>query len=179
MQLNTLTKWYSQPLPSHSKIQADWLFTPGFFTPKIKLLGDYSMQLINQGEILADITDAAALGIAPDTKIWCREVIMYIDQKPCVIGRSIATVADMAQTWSDLSERNNTAIGYVLYSDDTIHRTAFECAILQAGDPLDNLARQYDHDSKCFNARRSKFIKNDSVLLVSECFLDSFWKILA
>lgn len=179
MRVNSLTQWYSQPLPVHTKDQADWLFTPGFFTPKLKLLGKYAMQVIEQGETMAQLPDAVALGIEEGTKIWFREVVMYIDDTPCILGRSMATITDMRNTWDQLTNHGNTAIGYILYSDTGINRSALECAQLQKCDPLEIVARKFDAKSKHLHARRSMFTKNSAKLLVSECFLGGFWEILS
>lgn len=177
MRVESLTQWYPHPLSVHNKSQRDWLFAPGFFTLKLKLLGKYSMVLINQGEMAASLPDAAVLDVEVGTNIWFREVLMKIDDKPCVIGRSIAVVNDLQNSWPQLLEHGGTAIGYVLFEDPEVNRSEFECAKLQSSDPLELVARKYDNKSEYLNARRSWFTKNNSKLMVSECFLHDFWEI--
>ncbi len=173
--MNSLTGWSHHPLPSLSKDQTRWLFAPGSLTTKLQALGDYSLELVDQRQCPAIAYDAQALNLAVGSPIWIREVLMRIDERPCIAARSITSVHALEDDWMALAEYGKHPLGDILYCDATVVRSPFECAQLEPDDPLQSLSRRLGIKAKELLARRSCFIRNGSRLVVSECFLPEFW----
>ncbi|MBP6020424.1 MAG: chorismate lyase [Burkholderiaceae bacterium] len=177
--MKSLTDWSPHPLPSFSKDEVRWLFAPGSLTSRLKVLGDYSLELVDQRQCPAIIHDAQALSLSVGSPIWIREVLMRIDERPCIAARSITPVQALEDDWMALAGYGNYPLGDILYSDSTVVRSPFECALLELGDPLETLSRQLGIKAKELRARRSCFVRNGSRLIVSECFLPEFWSTYA
>lgn len=173
--MNSLTGWSHHPLPSLSKNQIHWLFAPGSLTTKLQALGDYSLELIDQRQCPAIAYDAQALSLPAGSPIWIREVLMRIDERPCVAARSIAPAQALEDDWMALAEYGKHPLGDILYCDATVVRSPFECALLEPDDPLETLVRRLDITASALLARRSCFVRHGSRLVVSECFLPDFW----
>ncbi|NYT66725.1 chorismate lyase [Alcaligenaceae bacterium] len=173
--MKSLTGWSHHPLTSFSEHQIRWLFAPGSLTTQLKVLGDYSLELLDQRQCASTIYDAHALSLASGTPIWVREVLMRLNGLSCVTARSITPVETLEDNWKALAEYGICPLGDILYCDSTVSRTPFECAQLQADDPLEPLTRNLGIKATELLARRSCFIRNGSRLLVNECFLPDFW----
>lgn len=169
------TYWSTNPLPLHSKTEAFWLFASGSLTSKLQALGTYSLDLISQSECKADVHDAQSLNLPVGSEIWVREVLMYIDNQPCVAARSLASINSLQHDWRELARYGRFPLGDILYNDPTVERSPFECALLISEDPLERLSRMFDHGESQLSARRSEFRRNNSTLCVCECFLSAFW----
>lgn len=173
--MSRLTTWSPHPLASLSNDQSRWLFAPGALTSKLKALGNYSLELIDQRHCPAIAYDALSLNLPIDSPIWSREVLMRVDNRPCVAARSIAPIRALENDWIALAEYGTQPLGDILYCDATVVRSPFECAQLEPDDPLETLVRHLGITNKEIVARRSWFVRNGSQLLVNECFLPDFW----
>ncbi|WP_340613366.1 chorismate--pyruvate lyase family protein [Xenorhabdus thailandensis] len=173
--MENLTNWSIYPTEYYSEIEIFWLSTHGSLTSKLRTLGDYSIELINQWECPATSHDARILNLSIGSSIWIREVLMCIDNTPCVTARSLTSIQSLQHDWIELTNYGSSPLGNILYNDKTIQRSAFEYAFLVPGDPLEKLSREFDNKEKTLIARRSKFSRNDSILCISECFLNTFW----
>lgn len=177
--MNTLTDWSHQPIASLSECEVHWLFAPGSLTVKLKALGRYSLDLIDQRESLASAQETSQLNVPAGSLIWIREVLMRIDDRPCVTARSIAPTSALQDDWIALADYGAHPLGDILYHDATVARSPFECAILAQGDPLEVISGRFAKTDAPLRARRSRFLRNGSPLLISECFLPEFWKVYA
>ncbi|WP_191832778.1 chorismate--pyruvate lyase family protein [Pseudomonas fluorescens] len=168
------SRWSHQPATSLTPCEQYWLFAPGSLTRKLKDLGTYSIELISQYETQAGADDANALNIALQTPIWVREVLMRVDGQPCVTARSIAPSSALQHDWAVLANYGGHPLGNILYQDPAITRHPFEWASLASEDPLSALSYPF-RSGKRLLARRSRFIRLRSSLVISECFLPAFW----
>ncbi|MCE0917378.1 MULTISPECIES: chorismate--pyruvate lyase family protein [unclassified Pseudomonas] len=174
MNTDSCTQWQRAPLPWLSTEQCHWLFLPGSLTLHLKALGQYRLELIDQYPTQACVADAQALGIAAGTPLWVRTVLMRLDQRPCVLARSIAPLGALDQGWAVLDGYGSQPLGMMLYQDPDIVRGPFEWGVLALDEPLGRLSRCLD-DSGPWLARRSLFHRHGAPLLIAECFLSGFW----
>ncbi|GKT22466.1 chorismate lyase [Acidovorax sp. SUPP3334] len=177
------TNWVSFPLQAFPEDKLTWLFAPGSLTLKVKALGDYSLEVVDQRVAPADHFDAHALRLAAGSPVWTREVLMRINGVPCIAARSVTGIHALQGPWAELADYGQRPLGDLLHQHrlgpDAVTRMPFECAELSPGDPLSLLSRRFDTDSESLFARRSAFVRRQTPLLVSECFLQGFWRTVA
>jgi len=174
-----LTNWSALPTYLVSKEEAFWLFAPGSLTKRLRALGEYTLEVINQAEAIALPHESDLLSLSEGAAIWVREVLMRINGRPCVTARSIASADAVGSTWPELSNRGESPLGNVFFNDRTVVRKPFEWAVLDRADPLSTLSTQFDTKSERLLARRSIFVRQKIPVVVSECFLYEFWKYYA
>ncbi|KAA0997245.1 chorismate lyase [Pseudomonas sp. ANT_J12] len=167
--------WSSGPLSELTAPEHHWLFLPGALTPRLKAMGDYSIEVIEQSHTLLNHDEAEALDVPPASTGWVREVVMKIDGEACVTARSLTSVPALSADWAELNGYGGRPLAEILYRSEQTLREPFQCALLSPGAPLAALSYRYAPHAKRLLARRSRFTRNGSALLVSECFLPAFW----
>lgn len=173
--MDTWHYWSSRPLAELSGAEHHWLFLPGALTPRLKALGEYSIEVIEQFYGVLNPEEAQALDVAPDTTGWVREVVMKLDGEACVTARSLTSEPALSGDWADLKGYGGRPLAEILYTCEQTLREPFQCAVLASSAPLAALSYRYAPQAKRLLARRSRFTRNGTALLVSECFLPAFW----
>jgi len=171
-------QWLVQPPPSCTSLQKSWLTRPGALTSGLKQLGRFSLQVVSEDVELAPEEDIAFLGRG---LLWRREVLMFIDGQPCVIARSVTPLRASHSQWKGIRQLGCKPLAEILYHDPGIYRSAFETARIGKGHKLHkSILRANMRDFARYSplARRSVFWRMSEPLMVSECFLDPFWKML-
>src|SRR5471032_2113230 len=163
--------WSSGPLSELTAPEHHWLFLPGALTPRLKAMGNYSIEVVEQSHGLLNHDEAQALNVPPASTAWVREVVMKIDGEACVTARSLTSVPALNSDWSELNEYGGRPLAEILYTSAQTLREPFQCALLPPSTPLAALSYRYAPQAKRLLARRSRFTRNGSSLLVSECFL--------
>lgn len=173
--MDTSHYWSSRPLSELTGSEHHWLFLPGALTPRLKAMGDYSIEVVEQSHGPLNPEEAQALNVAPNTIGWVREVVMKLDGEACVTARSLTSVPALNGDWADLNGYGRRPLAEILYTSEQTLREPFQCALLSPGAPLAALSYRFAPQAKRLLARRSRFTRNGSALLVSECFLPAFW----
>ncbi|MEK1838504.1 chorismate--pyruvate lyase family protein [Pseudomonas sp. NPDC089918] len=173
--MGTSHYWSSRPLSELTDPEHHWLFLPGALTPRLKAMGSYSIEVVEQSHGPLNPDEAEALNVSAASTGWVREVVMKLDGEPCVTARSLTSVPALSADWSELNEYGGRPLAEILYTSAQTLREPFQCALLSPGAPLAALSYRFAPHAKRLLARRSRFTRNGSALLVSECFLPAFW----
>ena len=174
--------WLAQVPPSLSSAQKSWLMRPGALTASLRQLGQVKLQVIREGPEGLSLDEAGGIAKAPRTPVWVREVLMSIHDTPCVFARSLTPLIASHGTWKGIRKLRTRPLADILYHEPSIRRSAFEVARIQRHMPLYSTYLQiYPKRSLTLPpllARRSVFWRSGQPLLVSECFLPTFWRML-
>lgn len=129
--------------------------------------------------------EARAMGIAPGTPVWIREVLMSVNGVDSVPARSLTPLGASHGAWQGMRRLLTRPLADMLYHDSTVIRSPFACRRLARPVPFHATARDVlpperrDHDAARIWARRSVFWRQGQPLLVAECFLPGFWELVA
>ena len=180
-------RWQPQPPVVCHPLQKRWLTRPGALTAGLRTLGRFSLHVVSEGIELARIEDNC---FAPRTLTWRREVLMSIDETPCVLARSVTPLIASHGVWQGVRRLGRRPLADILYNDPGIVRSQFEISrIARAHGLYETLKRAHElldaHGGPGLNthiraqptlmARRSVFWRERQALMVSECFLPDFW----
>ena len=174
--------WLARVPPSLSSSQKSWLTRPGALTSGLRQLGLVTLCVIHERSEGLSKDESAGIRRPPRSPVWVREVLMSIDGRPCVFARSLTPLAASHGTWQGIRKLRNRPLADILYHEPSIHRSDFEVARIQRHMPLYGTYLHTDQDPSLASpkllARRSVFWRNEQPLLVSECFLPIFWRML-
>ncbi|AWB33289.1 chorismate--pyruvate lyase family protein [Orrella marina] len=182
-------RWRRQPPPVCSSLHKRWLTRPGALTAGLRTLGRFSLHVVSQGVELSRPEDNC---FAPKTLTWRREVLMSIDEIPCVLARSVTILLASHGTWQGIRRLGRRPLADILYNDPGIVRSQFEISQIGRAHGLHGTvirARPLLATSASYTlsenieteptllARRSVFWRDHQPLLVSECFMPDFWSL--
>ena len=174
--------WLTHVPPSLSVSQKTWLMRPGALTNGLRQLGKVSLVVIRERPEGLSRDEADGIQRIRRTPVWVREVLMSINDTPCVFARSLTPLNASHGTWQGIRRLRNRPLADILYHEPSIKRTDFEVARIQRHMPLYDTYLQTGRNpslaSPTLLARRSVFWRNGQPLLVSECFLPVFWRML-
>lgn len=180
--LFTHPDWLAQVRPSFSSDQKSWLMRPGPLTAGLRQIGQVRLDVISERPEGLSTDEAHPLSRPPRSAVWVREVLMSIDDVPCVFARSLTPLRASHGTWQGIRRLRNRPLADILYDEASIRRSAFEVARIQRHMPLHqiyrNLLLEQGTKTSSILARRSVFWRDKEPLLVSECFLPAFWRML-
>lgn len=136
----------------------------------------FRVQLVRQASGRGTAEECEMIGLPKRMRVWRREVILHCDDQAVVFARTIAPCAGKAD-WPWLRNLGERSLGAALFADPRVRRGELEFARLQAAHPLRRAMRaalgRDDDVQHIFYARRSKFGRRRSCLLVTEVFLPS------
>ena len=174
--------WLRQVPPSLSSTQKSWLLRPGALTTSLRQLGQVKLQVIHERPEGLSRDEAGSMEQAPRSAVWVREVLMSIHDIPCVFARSLTPLMASHGTWQGIRKLRTRPLADILYHEPSIRRSAFEVARIQRHMPLyGTYLKTQSNPSLALPtllARRSVFWRGGQPLLVSECFLPAFWRML-
>jgi chorismate--pyruvate lyase len=158
-----------EPLPEPLR---DWLFDQGSLTRRLTALSGNSFQVEPLKEGLEPLRDdeCAALGIAPNSLGWVREVYLRGRQQPWVFARSVAAEDALNAADLDLAHLGSRSLGELLFSDQGFARGPLQASRY----PVDWLPLAVRHE--LLWARRSCFRRGALGVLVLEAFLPALWQ---
>jgi len=168
--VSRLTDWAGLAKPADTLCQ-NWLFDTGSLTRRLKQLsaGHFSVTPLRQGLAELREDECQALGLAPGTKGWVREVYLNGRGSPWVFARSVASQQALGQDDFPLTVLGSRSLGELLFVEGGFSRGPIETCLyptgLLPGSPLHNAPW----------ARRSRFDRGTLSLLVAEVFLPEFW----
>jgi chorismate lyase len=173
--------WRVAPLPGFSPDQKDWLTRGGSLTAHLRTLGAVAVRVTREAVDLPFDDEYAALGIAPRTAVWVREVALSVDGTPFVAAHSIVPLAASTGVWQAMRRLRTRPLAELLYSDSSVSRSSLVSRRVTARHPLYRMASKEAGDSHAhaLAARRSVFERYGEPLMVTECMLPALWMRLA
>lgn len=165
-----------------SPIQRHWLTRAGALTAGLRELGTLELRVIRQTTLPPQTDERAAMGLAAKQPLHVREICMSINGQDCVVARSTVSLQAKFGAWQAISHLGRRPLADILYDDRRVSRSGFETARIRTPHQLARLALACGPQSLAnarlaLWARRSVFRRGGEALLVSECFLPTFWEI--
>gem|GEM_PF-267582 len=173
--------WCRAAPVSASALQKHWLLRPGALTDGLRSVGRLHLRVLREARVSASADEAVALGERVGAPLWVREVLMTIDGTAVVAARSLARLAATHGVWQGMRRLRTRPLADMLYHDRRIIRSRFAVARLQRPLAFYATLRRIKPDcdsSGRLLARRSVFWRDGQPLLVAECFLPDFWRLL-
>lgn len=176
--------WQQQPSPLLSSAQKRWLARPGALTDGLRSIGKLELAVIDERAQRPAIDEWRRLPLAPSRSAWIREVVMSINGVPCVVARSLTDWRASTGVWRGIRQLGTRPLADMLYHDARVRRSRFEFTRLHPRQGLALTLSHWTHPTlNAFTqpslfARRSVFFCHAKSLLVSECFLPSFWQLI-
>lgn len=150
----------------------DWLYVErGSLTRRLTALAEGAFSvcpLIEGWQTLRD-DECRALGLAPGSTGWVREVQLCGHGTPWVHARSVAGREALAASGLALAELGTRSLGALLFSDPAFSRGPLQACVYPA-DWLPDAVRRPG-----LWARRSCFRQGALGVLVAEVFLPALW----
>lgn len=172
--------WHPQVAPSLTPSHKYWLMRPGALTGGLRQLGTMKLRVLNEYAQGAPLDEARAMGLPVMSPVWVREVVMSVDGVDCVVARSLTPLLASHGVWQGMRRLLTRPLADMLYHDPAIERSPFVCRRLASPVPFYATASavQADADKGPLWARRSTFWRYGQPLLVAECFLPGFWRVV-
>lgn len=195
----TGTRWRPDVGALATHVQRQWLSRPGALTAGLRKLGKLDLVVLHETPTLSTTDESRALGVAPSTLLWRREIAMQIEGVMIIVARSLTPITASRGVWRGIRQLGSRPLADILYRDHRVSRLAFEFARCHRHDRLAKIAQEVtdgvtsqtqslaqttsrQSESRLhrhlFWARRSVFVRAKQHLLVSECFLPSFWALV-
>ena len=171
-------QWLQQcalPCSSASPETLDWLFDEGSLTRRLTRLSadHFSVTPLYEGWQALRDDECLALGLAPGSEGWVREVYLRGHGEPWVFARSVAGRAALLGDGLDLEALGSRSLGELLFCAQGFARQAIEvCHYPAAWLPT-------AHQVTGLWARRSRFDRGTLGVLVAEIFLPALWQATA
>lgn len=176
--------WLASAPPTLSAIQRHWLFRPGALTAGLRQIGPVHLRVLAEYADGAAADEAQALRIAPGAPVWVREVLMSVDGIDSVPARSLTPLRASRGAWQGMRRLLTRPLADMLYHDSSVIRSPFACRRLAQPLPFHATAAAVlaangrTQDASRLWARRSVFWRLGQPLLVAECFLPDFWRLM-
>ncbi|WP_126462675.1 chorismate--pyruvate lyase family protein [Sulfuritortus calidifontis] len=169
--MNTPSTWHS-PLWQAGPYRA-WLTDHGSLTRRLQArCPRFAVERLRQGIARPHTDECAALGLAHHRLAMVREVLLLCAGRPVVFAHSVVALAGLRGPWVGLSGLGNKPLGAALFADPLVVRHPLEFCRLDARHPLYRAAAVHLAGAPRFLwARRSRFEKAGSPILVTEVFL--------
>ena len=149
------------------------------------MIGMLELRVLDEYPAGACQDEANRLNIIARHPVWVREIVMSIDGIECVAARSVTLLSASHGVWQGMRRLRSRPLADILYDDVAIARSNFEVARLNRQNALyrtvqalKNEAQPLDQPNSALLARRSVFWRQDTPLLVAECFLPEFWSLV-
>lgn len=176
--------WLAQAPAILPAAQRHWLFRPGALTAGLRQVGHVRLRVLAEYADGAPLDEAQAMGIAPGSPVWIREVLMSVNGVDSVPARSLTPLRASHGAWQGMRRLLTRPLADMLYHDSTVIRSPFACRRLASPVPFHASAHgvlpaeRRDQDGSRIWARRSVFWRQGQPLLVAECFLPGFWDLI-
>ncbi|NVJ68558.1 MAG: chorismate lyase [Gammaproteobacteria bacterium] len=157
-------------LPFHI---AEWLLEFGSLTEKLErsINAKVRLEVLKENHCVASVEDAQMLGVAENTQLWSREVLLYGPEEPWIYAKTLVP-ASSAFLIESLGEK---PLGSILFSEKQLSRQFLKVKQLASDHALFLSAQPYiKEETEKLWARRSLWQnseQSDMELLVSEVFL--------
>ena len=167
--------WFCNRLKSRLNIPdnaASWIYESGSITQRLR---DYygsrvRVQVINNQWQRAFISESKLLKTHPEKYTLTREVLLYADDIPLVLARTILPEPTISSAHRNLSHLGSRPLGEVIFSYPRLERLALEITQvpIQSWRPS---IQQITQTTQSIWGRRTIYAIHHHPLLVSEFFL--------
>jgi len=172
--------WFCKRLHSRLKIpasSASWVNELGSITQRLRAqYGDcVRVEVLSQHWQRAFISESRLLKIPPAKYILNREVLLYANNTPLVLARTIIPQSTLHSAQQNLSHLGNRPLGEVIFSYPKLKRLALEVAQIKQQDwslPIQKKAMI----KESLWGRRTVYSLHQHPLLVNEFFLSDLLK---
>ncbi len=137
--------------------------------------GEFSVRVLGQGWASPMHSEARALGIPLNQRVWRRQVQLCCDGRPWVFARTLIPLKTLHGPQGRLLHLGSRPLGAVLFADPRMRRGPVEVARLGPGSRLHRAAATGTDELGTIWGRRSLFQLGGSPLLVAEFFLGDPW----
>lgn len=176
--INPRTAWTTLPHPALTTIQKQWLMRAGALTAGLRSFGALKLRVLAEYPSGLPLDEASGLLRPHRSPIWVREVAMSIDDVDCVVARSVTPLIASHGIWQGVRRLQSRPLADILYNDRSIIRSAFEVCQITRLTPIYKICVKVTTEPNSrLLARRSVFWRQNTPLLVAECFLPAFWKL--
>ena len=163
---------YWQTLPLDHAGYAPWLRDHGSLTQRIReRCGEFRVRNVYDGLAAAAHDETALLGIAPQRKVYSRDVFLLADSRPVVFAHSVVDPAHLRGAWQALQHLGPRSLGSLLFTHPLVRRQPLHFRKLKRSHVLYRAAIGTAAAPACLWARRSLFTLHGAPLLVTEVFL--------
>jgi len=175
-------RWHTGPNALVNPTQQSWLTRAGALTDGLRGLGQFQLHVLRQTTRAPAPDEQYAMDLNAGKCVHAREVYMTIDGIICVVARSVLTSQGYSGAWQTVRRLGKRPLADLLYNDRRVWRSHFETARLTRFHPLGAIAHRLaatdPHAHQAQWARRSVFWRDGQALLVAECFLPAFWRLV-
>jgi chorismate--pyruvate lyase len=145
------------PYPSHYALQ--WLMEQGSLSHKLAEHCDHlSVKIVRSEVSPSESMSQDEVELLDHEVCWLREVVLYGDDAPWVIGRTLMSLDSIDRSRYDISQQGTVPIGVTVFSSADIKRDALQVARISTSNGE-------------FFARRSRLWMKGHPILVAELFL--------
>ena len=172
--------WQPTVAPSLTPAHKHWLMRPGALTAGLRQLGKLDLRVLDEYAQGVPMDEARGMDLTVTSPVWVREILMSVDGTDSVVARSLTPLPASHGVWQGIRRLRTRPLADMLYHDRTITRSPFVCRRLASPVPFYATAYgvQAASDPGALWARRSVFWRYGQPLLVAECFLPAFWKLV-
>ncbi len=152
----------------------NWLLDPASLTGRLRAVcaGRFNVEVLAQRWSLPRSCEALELGVPPGRYGLVRQVYLRCDRQAWVFARTIIPAATLRGPERRLAHLKARPLGGVLFTNSTLKRVRVTIERLVPGDSLYATAtRGTGYSPQVIWGRRSLFLINGKVLMVSEYFL--------
>ena len=167
-------RWKPQPFQAGAPIfLRPWLTDGSSLTARITArCGRFGMRVLRTGLLRPNEDERQLVDLAPGQVAWTREVLLLADGEPVVFAHTILAPRHLHGPWRLAAGMGGRPLGAALFADPQIVRGALHCARLTPAHPLHRGAeRALAARLPTLWARRSRFLRGEYPLLVTEVFL--------
>lgn len=152
-----------------------WLIDSGSLTAKLiqRSQGNFRVQVLLQIHARVSRNEAMALGIKPQQLALIREVILLGNNQHWVFARSVLPLTTLTGSLRHLRKQGSRPLGAFLFSQPHLTRSPIALSLINRHHGYVPAALIGDEPVW---GRRSIFYVDGKPLLVSEVFLNGFWK---
>jgi chorismate--pyruvate lyase len=101
-----------------------WLRRPGSLSAHVQALGErFEVQRLSQRVARLLPGEARSLGLAPGTRCVVREVVLRVDGRPVVLGRSVAPARSLNGPWRSLGSLGTRPLAQLLFDTPQVTRS--------------------------------------------------------
>lgn len=167
--------WFCNRLKSRLNIPdraASWIYEAGSITQRLR---DYygarvRVQVLNNRWQRSFISESRLLKTPTEKYTLTREVLLYADDIPLILARTIIPKRTISSAHRNLSHLGNRPLGEVIFSYPRLERQALEIAQVQCHQWKDSILQTTQIDQALWG-RRTVYAIHHHPLLVSEFFL--------
>jgi len=152
----------------------DWLSYPGSFIKRLKEHGitQPKISVLNECWKCPELEEARLLDIKPRLYARVREVLIYSDQGPLMVARTVIPRTTLTGKEQQLAYLKTRSLGSILFKDVSVERTEFEYACIKPSTKeYVRIEKAVDDKASEYWARRSLFYIKNKPLLLTEIFL--------